>query len=728
MAEFETRYTTAFDYVKHVDATGAVTVINRLNQKNNQAFPLMHAADISIGDDEAATNRLNIKLQSIDQIFRDIYGDTPSTLEAYTDGRTEAELTALAADGGIYGAIGGTGIHSFARVAAIFNNRTETIDDRIKDLKLIKTITIGASGTNTGNTAVDASTTDIVADNSSDTVTISALDKWIVLNANASTDSFTIGHYKLAFTPTTATYDFNTLVTNGTTPKQNTFAIPVLTYDEAGHITAKETTTYTLPDNYKTFKITNSTAVTAITTSNSPVDVVAGNILGEMTFAAGNKWIQLASDNTTKTITLGHATSILTAGVHATTFESEYQTTVIDQGVETTTNTTQTPSFGSNFKILIPKISFTTDEAGHVTAYSNSYIEPEITIPQGSIGDTDKGTKNVMTGLSLTQSTMAFSREWSYLADLLLTNYSYTSGYAVRPTVNGTPAAQTYTLAATDSLKEALSKLQGYAVSNHNAIDQEVADRTQAITDLINGASADYDTLSEIETAVKAAQGAADDAQGDIDDHEGDTNNPHSVTASQVGLGNLTNNKQVKATSSQVISGHIVTWSGTTGDAVSDSGYTIETSVPPNAVFTDTTYETGTDTTEGLTKLYTDVDASQTDGAITSAAMVTILEDAIAAAVNTVLSNFSGLTLDMPTSVTWAVDGNTLTYTLDKDLEGVTIQIEKLEEGDWNTVSAPVPADPGEYRLKASRSFEVGETTYTQALTQIGNTYTINEP
>jgi len=324
MATFETRYTTAFDYVKHVNATGAVTIINRLNQKNNQSFPLMHAADISIGDDEELTNRLNVKLQDIDSIFRDIYGDTPSTLEAYTDGRTEQELTALAADGGIYGAAGGTGIHSFARVAAIFNNRTETVDDRLKDLKLFKTITIGSSGSSTSNTAVDANTTDLIADNNGDTITISALDKWIVLNADASADSFTIGHYKLSFTPTTATYDFNTLVTNGTTPKQSTFAIPVLTYDEAGHITAKKTTTYTLPDNYKTFKITNSSAITGLTTIASPENVVAGNILGEMTFSAGNKWIELTSDNTNKVITLGHSISDLTAGEHVTTFENRF--------------------------------------------------------------------------------------------------------------------------------------------------------------------------------------------------------------------------------------------------------------------------------------------------------------------------------------------------------------------------------------------------------------------
>ena len=40
---------------------------------------------------------------------------------------------------------------------------------------------------------------------------------------------------------------------------------------------------------------------------------------------------------------------------------------------------------------------------------------------------------------------------------------------------------------------------------------------------------------------------------------------------------------------------HVATFDGATGKVVKDSGYTIETSVPANAVFTDTTYEAITD-------------------------------------------------------------------------------------------------------------------------------------
>ena len=62
--------------------------------------------------------------------------------------------------------------------------------------------------------------------------------------------------------------------------------------------------------------------------------------------------------------------------------------------------------------------------------------------------------------------------------------------------------------------------------------------------------------------------------------------NPHSVTKTDVGLGNVTNNAQVKGLASGTTSGHVVTW-GSDGYTVADSGFTIGKSVPANAVFTD---------------------------------------------------------------------------------------------------------------------------------------------
>jgi hypothetical protein len=55
------------------------------------------------------------------------------------------------------------------------------------------------------------------------------------------------------------------------------------------------------------------------------------------------------------------------------------------------------------------------------------------------------------------------------------------------------------------------------------------------------------------------------------DNHLSNTSNPHSVTKAQVGLGNVTNDAQVKKTASSV-DGNLVAWVGTTGNTVIDSG------------------------------------------------------------------------------------------------------------------------------------------------------------
>lgn len=62
-----------------------------------------------------------------------------------------------------------------------------------------------------------------------------------------------------------------------------------------------------------------------------------------------------------------------------------------------------------------------------------------------------------------------------------------------------------------------------------------------------------------------------------IQNHIGATNNPHSVTKAQVGLGNVTNDAQVKKNVSST-NGNIPVWNGTGGDALGD-GYGVDTSL-----------------------------------------------------------------------------------------------------------------------------------------------------
>ena len=59
-----------------------------------------------------------------------------------------------------------------------------------------------------------------------------------------------------------------------------------------------------------------------------------------------------------------------------------------------------------------------------------------------------------------------------------------------------------------------------------------------------------------------------------IQAHVTSTTNPHATTSSQIGLGNVTNDKQIKANVTSVV-GKIPIWNSTTGDLLGD-GYTVD--------------------------------------------------------------------------------------------------------------------------------------------------------
>lgn len=62
-----------------------------------------------------------------------------------------------------------------------------------------------------------------------------------------------------------------------------------------------------------------------------------------------------------------------------------------------------------------------------------------------------------------------------------------------------------------------------------------------------------------------------------IQNHISATNNPHSTTKAQVGLGNVTNDAQIKKNVSST-NGNIPVWNGTSGDALGD-GYGVDTTL-----------------------------------------------------------------------------------------------------------------------------------------------------
>lgn len=142
---------------------------------------------------------------------------------------------------------------------------------------------------------------------------------------------------------------------SGTLAFGGNITIPSITYDAQGHITATKTTTYTLPNaptnsrdpGYGQITIGAASTSTAGITVNSGT-TTAGTYNEKITFNPGNKWIEMAANNSTTnnsdTITIAHSTSTFAAGSYGP-------------------NADVTGS--NNATIVIPQI--TIDEAGHVT-------------------------------------------------------------------------------------------------------------------------------------------------------------------------------------------------------------------------------------------------------------------------------------------------------------------------------------------------------------------------
>lgn len=461
---------------------GTVEIPAGLTQKGTGTYPLVHAKDVQIGNKES--DRLNDKLADYDIILRELYGREPSQLEQLSDGRSSQEINNLnteegrSSDNDNLRAANNNGLESLDKIATVLNNRTETIDDRLLDLRAIKTIAFGAeseAATNPiGNKEI------IVADNNGDTITVTPSNKWVKIFSNADDDSFTIGHLVQEITDEVGSTDFNTA--NVT----ESFKVDTFTFDAAGHVLSRHKHTYTMPKNFK--EITIAAAAVPEVVNNDvghvPGSCVADNLTDVLTLYAGNKWINIAANragtntqtqDTNDCITFSHAISTLTAGEH----KLEYSTTA------------QTPGFGSTFDIPKPVCSFTTDQAGHVTAYSSSDAVVTVTIPQPSLTDAQASGSDVITQLSLTASSGALSTTRTDIGALTLTGY--------QPLNNGSGT----TITANDSLNTAIAKLQ-------KEIEDEAVARNTAIVDLYGADSIpteNYLTLTGLQNSINNLDG-----------------------------------------------------------------------------------------------------------------------------------------------------------------------------------------------------------------------------
>ena len=284
--------------------------------------------------------------------------------------------------------------------APIVDSTGHVVGKNIESVTLpygFKTIKIGKQATNTdvSNLAGHNSDTSVTADNTQDTLTILPANKWVCLhgtnddNANSIGDVIRVGHQVNGITDTDKNdIDLNIVSTHDSMTDGNTIKIPDWEYDEAGHITAKQSRTYTLPFGYKTIVATNSSEVNV-----EPSDVkdtpTADNTQDTLNIKAANKWIKLnttdSSDTDGNSISFAHT-------LVGTNFGKTYYSNVDNSNADDDHN--RGLDFGSTFKIF----NLTTDNAGHIININTN----NITLP--TIGLTNNNDGNMITGISYSYS------------------------------------------------------------------------------------------------------------------------------------------------------------------------------------------------------------------------------------------------------------------------------------------------------------------------------------
>ena len=260
------------------------------------------------------------------------------------------------------------------------------------------------------------------------------------MSANDSNDTLSIGHEVHAFEAGDANtkYGLETDLSVANLDDDNTFEIPVVKFDEAGHITFAETHTVTIPENFDkvAVAVTGKDSV-AVNGASAAATIQADTLTDTLTFDVGNRWIQIAGNDSADKITVYHAAP--------------------GNQINTTKVGAETPNYGAAFDI--PEVKY--DEAGHISAVATHTV----TFPTPSLNDLTASTASVVTGIQMVDGTLTITQTNANVGTRALTEYAIGSSNA--------------DIVATDSINTAFSKLQ---VQMH----EEETNRANAVTDLQN--------------------------------------------------------------------------------------------------------------------------------------------------------------------------------------------------------------------------------------------------
>lgn len=422
-----------------------------------------------------------------------------------------------------------------------------------------KTITTnGRSGTASGDNTGNPSTSNVVADNTQDTLGINSGNKWIRIDTNASTDTITISHD--IHTPTVSAKSQTDL----NNPATDSITIQDTTYDNAGHMTANQDHKYILPYGFK--YITTNGRVSNNNTENLAAQgqIAADNTQDTLGINSGDEWIRIVTNPDSDVLTISHDaknTSSVDGGnislsneENGTTFSitlydfdsknhfskktttkytlpNSYGKIAADVGTTTEascTHDTFTLSGDSWIKTTVSKdkvsfahqapqtsnLSSTVEDTNKTPAFGGTFSIPKIsydskghvssktsytiTLPSLSLSGTKGSTDNVMTNLIYSKNGDTFTATFGKIGDLALTGYS-------------TPTSITTDIAPTDSLNIGLGKLRYYITKEvedrGSAITKEVTDRNNAITAAID--DLDYTDLESDEKYVSRVDESA---------------------------------------------------------------------------------------------------------------------------------------------------------------------------------------------------------------------------
>lgn len=422
-----------------------------------------------------------------------------------------------------------------------------------------KTITTnGRSGTASGDNTGSPSVSNVVADNTQDTLGINSGNKWIRIDTNVGADTITISHD--IHTPTVSAKSQTDL----NNPATDSITIQDTTYDNAGHMTANQDHKYILPYGFK--YITTNGRVSNNNTENLAAQgqIAADNTQDTLGINSGDEWIRIITNPDSDVLTISHDaknTSSVDGGnislsneENGTTFSitlydfdsknhfskktttkytlpNSYGKIAADVGTTTEascTHDTFTLSGDSWIKTTVSKdkvsfahqapqtsnLSSTVEDTNKTPALGGTFSIPKIsydskghvssktsytiTLPSLSLSGTKGSTDNVMTNLTYSKNGDTFTATFGKIGDLALTGYS-------------TPTSITTDIAPSDSLNVGLGKLRYFITKEvedrGSAIIKEVTDRNNAIIAAID--DLDYTDLESDEKYVSRVDESA---------------------------------------------------------------------------------------------------------------------------------------------------------------------------------------------------------------------------